>query len=98
MHVPDVLQVEAEDLLKYPQLYMDKESFSASLFWQWAGMGLLHSLPIFFFPFFILMSTFENQSFWSGSVVVYHTLVFVGMLISVHTFSICRSLTLIVDC
>lgn len=43
-------------------------------------MGFLHSIFVFFFPFFSLFSSTDNTSFWSGSFAVYTCLVLAGKL------------------
>ena len=64
--------------MNYPSLYRDKDKFNVSTFWQWAGTGFVHSVFIFYIPYFTLMTTFMDNSMWSGSVAVYSTMVVAG--------------------
>jgi magnesium-transporting ATPase (P-type) len=68
--------LDVDECLKYPEVYKDRESFTTARFWSWAGMGVIHSVFIFFLPFYALQFS-ENQDFWSTSIAVFTVLVHV---------------------
>lgn len=67
--------LEPQDLMAYPEVYRDKDDFSVKRFWSWVLLGFIHSIVVFFIPFYSIYSSSTNDSFWSGSFAVYTALV-----------------------
>jgi len=68
--------IDPPDLMAYPEIYKDKEAFSVVRFWSWAGMGVIHSVFIFYVTFFAMQET-SNNSFWSTSIAIYTVCIYV---------------------